>query len=374
MGRLRLKAASPRVLSAVVLAFALCAKSQEPPDQAQVENAMRAQATQANVQDWLQSKDPRLIAWGAYFAAETADPVALELAAQQVKKSLYSGGLDIQSLSGPQHDAMAEILGALIQRNVPVSAELLGYFGRAFPVQSVILASRLPASETSGLLMQWYYGRLTGYPDWLARTAAMFLSKSPPPNFAASMLGDSEEQLVATVVTASEHSGFGSGGDAIGECSGVGFGHKPDWPRLFSYSLEENSKDRVDPLLIEAGGDRITWRPAPATTAGRSCYLVEPLSSETRHRLIAGMLGIPDSAMPWPLRKEIEIVWTSKEQFQRDLGAAVEAEEAKLRQTVQDFQNRNLVTPEEAKVFLPKLTVRINFSASIQKQKIALHI
>ena len=38
------------------------------PTSSQIEESMKAQATSANIQTWLESKDPRLIAWGAYFA------------------------------------------------------------------------------------------------------------------------------------------------------------------------------------------------------------------------------------------------------------------------------------------------------------------
>jgi len=54
------------------------------PTSTQIEESMKAQATSANIQTWLESKDPRLIAWGAYFARENNDMAALELAAQLI--------------------------------------------------------------------------------------------------------------------------------------------------------------------------------------------------------------------------------------------------------------------------------------------------
>ena len=71
------------------------------PTSTQIEESMKAQATSANIQTWLESKDPRLIAWGAYFARENNDTAALDLAAQLVKKSLEQGGPDLLSPGGP---------------------------------------------------------------------------------------------------------------------------------------------------------------------------------------------------------------------------------------------------------------------------------
>jgi hypothetical protein len=323
---------------------------------------MKAQATSANIQMWLESKDPRLIAWGAYFARENNDTAALELAAQLIEKSPQQGGLDPRSTSSPQHDAVSEILDALIQQNVSVSADNLGYLTTAFPPQAAILVSRLPATETSSILMQWYQSQENSYR--LSRVAAMLLSKSPTPEFATSILADSEEQLLVYVTT--DRSGFGSGFGSSSCGDGFGLRGETGWPELFRYGLEENNH-RADPLLVEAGGDRITWTRTPTSRGFGSCYYVRPLSAETRHHLLAEMLGLPNSAMPWPTEQNVTIVWQSKDQFLHDLGAAIEAEDVKLRQTVRDFQARGLITPEEAKTVRPKLSVSIRYADSLKR-------
>jgi hypothetical protein len=306
---------------------------------------MKAQASSANIQAWLESKDPRLIAWGAYFARENDDTAALDLAAQLIKKSLDQGGPDLLSGSGPQNDALSEILDALIQRQIPLSADLLEYVSRSHPVQTIILLSRLTPAEQTADLEQWYGGVRPDGPYHLARVSAMLLSKAPPPGFAASLLGDSEESLLLYIVP-SKDIGMGMGSGYGGACGDSGGSSRASgWPELFRYELDENNHS-ADPLLVEAGGDRITWKRAPSSEGWGSCYGVRPLSAETRHHLLAEMLEERDEALPWPTQKVVNIVWESKEQVQRDIGATIEAEQTALRKSVQEFQARGLITPK----------------------------
>jgi hypothetical protein len=156
--------------------------------------------------------------------------------------------------------------------------------------------------------------------------------------------------------------GFGSScGDSIGGQP------KPGWPESFFYLLEENNHS-ADSLLIESGGDRITWRRISRHGGWGSCFSIQPLNAGTRHHLLAEMLGISDKSMPWPTQQSIDITWENREQFQRELGAVIDTEDAKLRQTAEDLHARNLLTAEEAKEAIPKLAVTIKYAASVPRQ------
>jgi hypothetical protein len=132
------------------------------------------------------------------------------------------------------------------------------------------------------------------------------------------------------------------------------------WPELFFYKLNENDRTSADPLLVEAGGDRITWEWA-AGARFRSCGGVDGLTDETRHHLLAEMLGEHDEAMSWPTHKDVTIEKESDDQVKREIGAAILAEQATLRKSVEEFQSRGFITPEEAKTVLPKLSVTIRY-------------
>ncbi len=346
------------------------AQAQLPsPNPTQIEESMKAQATSANVQAWLESKDPRLIAWGAYFARENNDTAALDLAVQLVERSLYQGGPDLLSAGGPQYDALSEILDALIQRRVLLSADMLGYVSRSHPVQTIILLSMLPSTEQTGNLMQWYYGpRPDDGSNHLDRVSAMLLSKSPPPGFAANILASSEERVIVYIVPTKDV-GVGLGSSSGGGTCGSYAISRPaaDWPDISSYHFTENDNAGIDPLLVESGGDRISWQRSTPGHGFRSCGGVRGLTPETRHHLLAEMLGQRDEAMSWPTQKVVNIAKESDEQVQRDIGAMIQAEQAILLKSVQDFQIRGLITLEEARTVLPKLSVTIRYDGSLNR-------
>lgn len=319
--------------------------------------------------DLLESKDPRLIAWGAYFARENNDTAALDLAAQLVKKSFEQGGPDLLSPGGPQYHALSEVLDALIQRRVLLSADMLGYVSRSHPVQTIILLSMLPSAEQTGNLMQWYYGpRPDDGSNHFDRVSAMLLSNLPlpasPPTFwrirtRASLSTSSPQKTVGVVF------GSGSGGGMWGS---YGISRLPGgWPDVPSYHLTENDNAGIDPLLVESVADRISWQRSTPGHGFRLCGGVRGLTPETRHHLLAEMLGQRDEAMSWPTQKVVNIAKESDEQVQRDIGATIQAEQAILLKSVQDFQTRGLITPEEARTVLPKLSVTIRYDGSLNR-------
>lgn len=336
---------------------------------AQVAASMRVQANSGNIQAWLESKDPRLVAWGAYFARENNDTTALEVAAQLVEKSLYQGGPDLLSGSGPQRAALSEVLDALIEKNVLLSANMLAYLYRLHPVQTIILLSRLPPDKRIGNLQQWYGGGLSEGSLGLARVAAMLLSKSPPAGFASSILSDSQERLVLHITVPVEGGkiGFMSGGTSGGLCTDYWPPNSlANWPELFYYRLHENDRTSADPLLVEAGGDEISWERVSGDKF-RSCGEVEGLTPETRHHLLAEMLGERDQDMSWRTQKDVTIEKETDDQVKREIGAAILAEHEMLLKCVQDFLSKSLITSEEAMRVVPKLSVQIKYEGSLNR-------
>jgi len=201
----------------------------------------------------------------------------------------------------------------------------------------------------------------------MARVAAMMLARERPQDIAASVLADSEERLAVSVA------GRGStnlerclvGCDIKAPCQAEAANPpRPGWPLLFQYTLEENMPDADNagvlvrsPLLVEAGGDRITYRRVEAETQLNYCYFPSPLAAETRHRLLAEMLGVEDKAMPWQVQENTALFWEYDDQFLRDLGGQVDAEEKTLRATVLKFFAKGLITRSEMDATRPKLAV-----------------
>jgi len=331
--------------------------------------------TKANaelIEKFLHSDDQRMVTFGANFAAENDDEGIVTTMLQLVAR-WNPQQVDPYHPDPEQLIAMSEILYALIERKVQVPPEALAAVASSFPEQTLILASRLSSDDAEPLLLKWYERgegveplRMALEPRdklLLARIAAMKLSKAPPPGFAASVLSLSEERLVVCVTGADWHGDYRCkpGQHENGKCPDEVEGPpKSGWPPLFQYSLEENSPASDDDgVLVEAGGDRITWRRTPANWQLSGCYSPSPLTNETRHRLLAQMLRVPEEEMPWQLRRYAVLPWESDEKFLLELESQVNFEEGKLRASVEALYAKGLLTKAEAAAARPRLWLAV---------------
>jgi hypothetical protein len=328
----------------------------------QEEITVDSKPTDAEIRGWLTQEDPRIVAWGAYFAREGGGDGAVTLLLRQVDR--WSAGLQGQPEgSSERRDGMSAVLDALIQRREVVAEEKIGALAGAFPVQAVILASRLPITDAAPLLMGWYGdGESRGYSP-LPRTAAMMLAKAPPPGFAGSVLAHSEETLSITVRDDSEGLGGGGGsgscGDSLGTRPSIG------WPPLFWYGLEENNvaserNQSGDALVVESGGDRITYSRGRTDQGSGSCNFPRVLNAGTRQHLIAEMLGIRVEAMPWRVNESELIRWRSDGQYLSCLKQIVRSHEAQLEGTVTALVDKGYVKTSEGLAVRPRLAIQIH--------------
>jgi hypothetical protein len=300
---------------------------------------------------WLGSGDPRLVAWGAYYAGQSKDPAAIAPMLE-----LVTGWVEAENQSDPDGnlrvDAMTDVLDALIQRNVTVPTEGVSAIAGKFPVQAAILAARVPAAERLPLLQAWYDARNDGPRYLLARVAAMSLSKSPPPGFAASVLAETADRYSVQVVDGGE----GWGGGSAGCCGAALVRRAPDWPPIYYYGLRENAPNSAAPLLIEAGGDRITYH---RDLEPNGCPGPRALDDLTRQHLLLEMLHGDRSALRWKVSQNPELEWAGPTNFQVDLGRMIDTEEGKLRATVEALSDKGLLSDEEALSVRPKLLVTV---------------
>jgi hypothetical protein len=147
------------------------------------------------LQQWLHSSDPRLVAWGAYFAREKDDEQLLAVVLDELKRRVSAYNLGGPSNPDTAPSAVSALLDTLIQRNIAVPEDTISDLKSSFPAQAAILVSRLPIVTATPLLMRWYEEGQRESSYRLDRIAAMLLSKAPPPHFAATVLAASEEQL-----------------------------------------------------------------------------------------------------------------------------------------------------------------------------------
>ncbi len=314
--------------------------------------AVQTKATSNDIESWLDSGDPRLTAWAAYFSVRNSDPSG-DATMVEILDRWVQASSQRDELSGAEQDAFVAILDALIQHNRSVSPETLAALAEKFPAQAAILAGRLSIDESLPLLQSWYGLRKNGKSPALARIAAMMLSKSPPPGFASSILRETREIVQVSVVDP----GVGVGGGS-GSCFGVGDGisPRPGWPAIYRYAIEENAQKPDESFLVAAGGDRITyWR----TTDPVRPMSIRSLGDETRRHLLLEMLGGNRTALQWETFQQQSLEWTGPDDFVSDLRQIVDGETTKLRETVDEFVAQGLVAPDEAAKARPRLFVRV---------------
>jgi hypothetical protein len=320
---------------------------------------VNTKATSTAIRSWLVSDDPRLVAWGAYFAGENQDRTALAPMIAFVDAWQPPKG-DSDKDGNQNKMAMTEVLDALIQLKAQVSPEGVAEVAKAFPEQASILAARLPLDEAAPLLECWYAKREDVKRPVLPRIAAMLLAKGPPEGFAASVLAEAHERYSIMVVDPGVGGGFG--GSSL-----CGTGIKlptPGWPPLYQYRLEENGSDPEAAPLIEGGGDRVTYR---RTQEGGSCRSIEALDDRTRHALLAEMLGVKSDAMSWQPWNREWYAWEGGRGYLLHLGELVDGQETSFRDTVAELEARGFLSPSEAAKVRPTLTVAVRDERGVKE-------
>ena len=325
--------------------------------------------TPAEVRSWLAGDDQRLVAWGAYFAGKQNDDGEATLLLRRVLSWTAPPEQPSETKRHREY-AMRNVLDALIQRREAVSVEGIKAIANSFPEQAMILASRLPVAETAPLLMEWYGDGGSSDWAWRPRVAAMMLAKAPPQGFAASVLSQSEEKLTVSVIDDnSQGSGFGTSFDC-----GASPGKKPPqgWPPEFTYVFAENSWNSEEPVLVIAGGDRITYFRMVKDDGNGPCLSPRGLSDETRHHLIAEMLGESNAEIAWETKEAVTIRWTSARKYKAELASLIAEHEARLQQTADTFADRGLITTAECVSGRPRLLIVIFDNRKLRNAKLPI--
>ncbi len=314
---------------------------------------------------WLQSGDPRRIAWAADFAQKTHDARTLSEMPALLEHWTIPQGDDLSEAEQDQRLAAMAVLDALIQQKLDTPIPVIRAIARSFPDQAAILISRVPLNESGATLGQWMNGA-TGAWDGraLARVATMMWAQvgnagsiaAPYTAFVGSVVSAAEDELRVSIRSA-DNAGSTGGSAACGDW--LGGAARAGWPAVFKYALVENDPDPRAELVVELEGDRIQYQRTDTRQGGGTCHAIEWLDSTTRHRIIAYWLGIKPVKMKWQPTVEKTIVWTDKTAYERQLGALTEAEHAKLHATAVALNARGLLQADQVNNVSPRLVVKI---------------
>jgi hypothetical protein len=242
----------------------------------------------------------------------------------------------------------------------------------------------LPTDELFPFLREWCEkNRWLAAPDedWrnteaCTPVAAMLLAKAPPPGLAAKVLRESHEELSFWVLDGkqdlskmkreeNESRGCPVTEDQSRESPPSEVRKRFDrevsrWPPLFTYLLQNAASPYPGTLLVDAGGEAVTYRRVTALTVPTECYPPpNAFYEDFKHHLLAEMLETNDESIPWPLRREAVFFLHDPAEFLPALKKQIEHEEAAFRETVEALEKRGHLTRNEAATIRPRLQVTV---------------
>jgi hypothetical protein len=326
------------------------------------------------IEPLLHNNDPRLVALGAWEVQKRGDLSYLAMLAEMVER--WDPAQRHDSITQEQYDSMTVILDVIIQSNQEVSLSGVMAIADAFPDQALILAARLPRDDAESVFVAWYRagepvdprdgGRDAAVKRMLARVAAMYLTRNHPEDVAASLLADSEGWIAVSVPDA----GYAGTQRCVVGCEAepdcrleTSDGAAKGWPPVFHYTMLEKSwlfkkvaRAGTETRFIEAGGDTISYRRLVTGNDLVDCA-PPPLNAGYRHGLLAEMLDLDFSQMPWSVLMNLTLPWSSDAQFLREMGLRVASTEAAMLRTRAALFKNGLITKSESELIRPRLAV-----------------
>lgn len=322
--------------------------------------------SESTLDNWLRSGDPRLEAWGAHDVIITHDqnlvPDVLALAEkwQSLQRQDCTGlPAPCQELSAEQmdeRDAMAAVLDALIQMDVPVPPDTLRVLAPDFSNDVALLLARLPAEESLAVALDLYHSPPN--PDLgLQYISGALLALHPAKGFAAELLASIHAQATVFVLPP----GLGLVGDGLGSACGAYLDFvRKGWPETGQYAL--STQKQTGAWLVVGGAD-----PVYASRTESTHYIADEcpmllhlrLDSGERARLVAEMSGVAPDSLGWSTSFRTDIVFNSLEQFDETIRALVQKQEQGYRATASALVQRGVLDTSEVESSLPQLELEI---------------
>lgn len=308
---------------------------------------------------WLQSENPLDVAWGAWLARVDSQTAALSLLLKQLPRYNQSEDSAPRSRSADQHDAMLQVLDALIELRAPVPVEDAHKLFPEFAAQSLILLIRSPDDAQPALLD--IFDRASANWNWLAAGNALLKTRSP--GFTARLVARFTEHLEISVWDPGV--GGGTGGGVISECGFSLRAPKPGWPPVGLYHLTE-FPERIPWLsatfLIGGETPVYYWRAQPGNydnppdaqaacdDGSRDAYRAQYLT-----RLLPPFPRIAIQAYP-----RVFLEWHDDILYREQFAAAIEKQLAQLRDAVASLQQSGLLASGPAPIASPRLEIVID--------------
>jgi hypothetical protein len=331
------------------------ARPEQQVDPAKLFEVERGQARQLELQ-WMAGPDMRLRAWAAFWILRDRETDLAPTLREQIAAYTPVRG-EPSSLERDSHDAMLAVLDAVIQMHVLVPASDAARLYPEFPVQSLILMSRLQenAGDTLLIIFQDDHSQPGA---WLA--AGNLLLERRVPGFAAAVLRGLKVHAGITVTTGGDL-GPGEGSGTCGDSFAI---RKQGWPEIGLYAfVNSTGKPESDEIVLVPGRDSAYYirgvNNSYLSPVLGSCNNFRDLDLVRQHYLEA-LLDISPSDQP-PIKSSVNltIMWDGEASYLAQVQALVDSEEAIFTNVAKSLEAHQLLTAEEFAAAVPKLELRI---------------
>lgn len=310
---------------------------------------------------WLHSDDPRLIAWAADFARRRHDekilsqiPVLLE----HWPMPPMVGGYEEKAA---QCRAILALLDSVIQQNVQIPLSVIETIAENFPAQALLLIQRVPLESSRSILIKWAFSGDGAINGTQSRAAAMILAKNPNSSFVRRVLEGLVQHVTIRIV--SPGTAYGGGINSCGDSADSA--RMPGWPPVYTYRLvDSDSGTGTNFISIVNIGTHNIWAGRYEENSGwGACSNWKP-DAAFRHELIAYWLGIEPEEMAWQPYQSLNVVWTTKSAYEREIGAYLEEDRAKMSDTLRRLLDRQFLDEKTTEKTFPQISIRIECDVS----------
>jgi hypothetical protein len=337
-----------RVCIGALLSLSALAQ-QAPPDPAAIVESLDKQMTSA-VSAWLKSSDARTQAWGAYLVVrdrrQEAVPQLLEMLAN------YPAG---EGATGDPHDAMLQVLDALIQLDAPVPLSDAQRIYAEFPVQSLILLSR-SKEETSPALLSIFQSEQRWPSAWLA--SGNLLLQRRAKGFAAKVV---EGMTVHAQITVTQPgSGGGIGGSTV---CGVEAPPSPKsgWPMVGVYQFGACGQNLwAEDVVLASGPDPAAYRRVLTSNYGTTSlglFNCIPDRDLVREHYLSALLSGGEA--PVLAHVSHTIFWQDDAAYSNDMASFIAGQQQVFAELARRLGESHLLSDEEVKTLRPVLHIVI---------------
>ena len=294
------------------------------------------------MRQWLESGEPRLVAWGA-----RAVLVDKRVSLLPEVESLIVGW-EVRFAARPalwKQDywfAIVAMLDTVIQMDGSLPAKTIAGLDRTLDTQRMLLLVHMPWDE-AGPIWKTLYEPDTKQYFGTTRVAAEMLAAHPPAGFAADLLR--RVTVNATVEVYSPNWGVGGGvmGSSIVDCAQAA-PHGVEWPEVGSYAFQDTPKIK-GAVLLEGTGDVYVVREVNRLGWPNICGGFKNLTDEMRDQFVGKMLDA--GGEPIDLKPVVRFEFTTREAYYTRVVAFVEEQQAKFGRVLTRLVARGVMTEDE---------------------------